>query len=761
MQRYLWLLGSCVVAVSAHANEVNEQTYTLGEVVVTAEEILKQAPGVSIITAEDLAKRPVSNDLSEVIRTMPGVNLTGNSTSGQRGNNRQIDIRGMGPENTLILIDGKPVNSRKAVRYGWRGERDTRGDTNWVPADTVERIEVLRGPAAARYGNGAAGGVVNIITKAIPEQFSGSATVYTDQPEASKDGATKRTDFNLAGPLSDKVGLRISGNIAKTDSDAWDINEGHASWRGVATHPKTGDVTADYRGTFPAGREGVRNKDLAMRLTMQPVDAHQFDLDASFSRQGNIYAGDTQNTNNNTVDKNGKPVKTSILVNDNLGAETNIIYRNSYALTHKGEFDAGNFLTYVQYEQTRNHRLNEGLAGGTEGLPAGGMATAKLDQLTVHSEFNMPTQLAGLDQVLTVGGEWTQSKFTDSNSVGQDTSKIGSVAGIADKDRDPKAQDHIASLFVEDNINLSDSTILTPGLRYDKHSVTGDNWSPALNATHYLDDAWTLKAGIARAYKAPNLYQTNPNYLLYSRGNGCFGAGGACFLQGNEDLKAETSINKELGIEYAQDAIVAGVTYFRNDYRNKVEAGLQPVGNAVGGGGAFVNPNIFVWDNVPKALIEGLEGTFNVALTADLEWSNNMTYMLQSKNKSTGESLSIIPEYTLNSRLDWQVNDQLALNTNMVWYGKQVPNELDFNGIKMEGEEQNQLSPYAIFGLGARYAFNDSLSFNAGVKNLFDKRLYRRGNAVGVGDPRTINGAGAETYNEPGRSFYASATYSF
>ena len=47
---------------------------------------------------------------------MPGVNLTGNSTSGQRGNNRQIDIRGMGPENTLILIDGKPASSRNSVR---------------------------------------------------------------------------------------------------------------------------------------------------------------------------------------------------------------------------------------------------------------------------------------------------------------------------------------------------------------------------------------------------------------------------------------------------------------------------------------------------------------------------------------------------------------------------------------------------------------------------------------------------------------------
>ncbi|PKE37134.1 TonB-dependent siderophore receptor, partial [Klebsiella pneumoniae] len=146
------------------AEESEQDTETM-IVRSTAEEALKQQPGVSIITAEDIAKQSPVNDLSDIIRKMPGVNLTGNSASGSRGNNRQIDIRGMGPENTLILIDGVPVTSRNAVRYSWRGERDTRGDSNWVPAEMVERIEVLRGPAAARYGSGAAGGVVNIITK--------------------------------------------------------------------------------------------------------------------------------------------------------------------------------------------------------------------------------------------------------------------------------------------------------------------------------------------------------------------------------------------------------------------------------------------------------------------------------------------------------------------------------------------------------------------------------------------------------------------
>ncbi|VTO16939.1 TonB-dependent receptor [Klebsiella variicola] len=116
--------------------------------VVTAARQNLQAPGVSTITAEEIRKHPPARDVSELIRTQPGVNLTGNSTSGQRGNNRQIDIRGMGPENTLVLVDGKPVTSRNSVRYGWRGDRDSRGDTSWVPAEMIDHIDVIRGPAA-------------------------------------------------------------------------------------------------------------------------------------------------------------------------------------------------------------------------------------------------------------------------------------------------------------------------------------------------------------------------------------------------------------------------------------------------------------------------------------------------------------------------------------------------------------------------------------------------------------------------------------
>ncbi|MCV4932287.1 TonB-dependent receptor plug domain-containing protein, partial [Escherichia coli] len=94
-----------------------------------------------------------------------------------------------------------------------------------VPAEMVERIEVLRGPAAARYGSGAAGGVVNIITKRPTNTWHGSLSFFTNQPENNKEGTTNRANFNLSGPLAgEALTMRLYGNINKTEPDAWDIN---------------------------------------------------------------------------------------------------------------------------------------------------------------------------------------------------------------------------------------------------------------------------------------------------------------------------------------------------------------------------------------------------------------------------------------------------------------------------------------------------------------------------------------------------------
>ncbi|EMO5814210.1 TPA: TonB-dependent siderophore receptor [Raoultella planticola] len=733
-------LGIYGVAFPLCAEETldSKKAATEETMVVTAAEQNLQAPGVSTITAEEIRKRPPARDVSEIIRTMPGVNLTGNSTSGQRGNNRQIDIRGMGPENTLILIDGKPVTSRNSIRLGWRGERDTRGDTNWVPPELIERIEVIRGPAAVRYGNGAAGGVVNIITKKGDNEWHGSWNTYMNAPEHKDEGSTKRTNFSLNGPLGGDFSFRLLGNLDKTQADAWDINQGHQSER-----------TGIYADTLPAGREGVENKNIngVVRWDFAPMNSLEFE--AGYSRQGNLYAGDTQNTNTND------------LVKKNYGKETNRLYRQTYSVTWNGGWDNGiTTSNWAQYEHTRNSRKGEGLAGGTEGIfSSDQFSDIDLSDVMLHSEVSVPFDL-WVNQNLTLGTEWNQQRMKDLASNTQ-TFMGGDIPGSTSTGRSPYSQAEIFSLFAEDNIELTDSTMLTPALRFDHHSIVGNNWSPSLNLSQGLGDDFTLKMGIGRAYKAPSLYQTNPNYILYSKGQGCYASatGTGCYMMGNEDLKAETSINKEIGLEFKRDGWLAGVTWFRNDYRNKIEAGYAPISQT---GTGKVKTDIYQWENVPKAVVEGLEGTLNVPVSETVNWTNNITYMLQSKNKETGDRLSIIPEYTLNSTLSWQIYPDVSVQSTFTWYGKQEPKKYNYKGQPVTGSEKNEVSPYSILGLSATWDVTKYVSLTGGVDNVFDKRHWRAGNAQTTGgDTGYMYGAGAETYNESGRTWYMSVNTQF
>ena len=738
----LGLLATALAAsfsANAQTSSVRGGVTSLEEIRVlpSAKEAVKQAPGVSTITAKDIEKRPPANDLSELIRTMPGVNLTGNSPSGSYGNSRQIDLRGMGPENTLILIDGKPVSSRDSIRMGRDGERNTRGDSNWVPVNAIERIEVLRGPAASRYGSGAAGGVVNIITKAPTDTFSGSVTAYGLIPEDSNYGSTRRTGFNLSGPIADKLSFRVYGNIAKTDADKPALNS------------QASGMEVNATTVPPAGREGVRNKDINGLVRLDINRDHRLELEGSFSRQGNIYAGERLFSRSTST--------IASLAEE--GAETNIMYRRAGSLSHYGDYGQGRTsrLTFA-YEGTTNSRLNEGLAGSVEGSISnpGAGSVSELRSLNISGEYNTPLQIADKHVLMTVGFEHRDQSLDDDYATRSGQS--------INNNTDSKSKARTTAAFVEGNIELTEALTVTPGVRFDHHSKFGDNWSPSLNASYFITDNITLKGGIARAFKAPNLYQSNPNYLYQTRGNGCpydpvtgQRVSGPCYIFGNDNLSPERSINKEIGLAYDNAGWAAGLTYFQNDYSNKIVAdmGDQTIPDAVYIGGSLVRP--FQWVNSGKAVIRGLEGNLTIPILGEngdtLSLSNNLTYMITNKSKETNQPLTVIPRYTLNSTLDWRVNDRLSMLATATLYGKQKPRSHNLsNNSEVKGDGLRERGSYAIFGLSGAYQVTKSTNIRLGVNNLFDKRLYREDSG---------SGQGANTYNEPGRQYYATLTASF
>lgn len=94
------------------------------------------------------------------------------------------------------------------------------------------------------------------------------------------------------------------------------------------------------------------------------------------------------------------------------GKETNRLYRQTYGVTWTGGWDNGvTSNSYAQYEHTRNSRMDEGLAGGTEGIfSSSEFSDIDLADVLLHSEVNIPFTL-GVDQNLTLGTEWNQQRM--------------------------------------------------------------------------------------------------------------------------------------------------------------------------------------------------------------------------------------------------------------------------------------------------------------------------------------------------------------
>lgn len=121
---------------------------------------------MTVVTGEELRERPV-RDLASAIEGTPGVQLTGIGL-GRRG----ISIRGMQPDHSLVLVDDMRVsNSASAVAH-------SDYELGWVPAEAIERIEVVRGPMSSLYGSEALGGVVNIITRRATDEWRGSFSTF-------------------------------------------------------------------------------------------------------------------------------------------------------------------------------------------------------------------------------------------------------------------------------------------------------------------------------------------------------------------------------------------------------------------------------------------------------------------------------------------------------------------------------------------------------------------------------------------------------
>lgn len=681
----------------------------LDDIVVTAagfEQAMAEAPAsISVISREELEQKRVSS-LADALRGVEGVDVGGQV--GKTGG-RNIRIRGMPSDYTLVLIDGRRQNTAGSVTPNGFGETAT---SFFPPVSAIERIEVIRGPMSTLYGSDAMGGVINVITRKVGDEWRGSVQAETTLNQHDEFGDSRETSVHASGPLVEEtLGLQLRGRFHERDASSLTYTEADGT-----------EVPVSQRGPSPV--EGDIYS-LGARLTLTPHQDHELWLDGETSRQRfnndecqlGTLDGRTRSCAPAPGEANG--------YSDELRFE-----RDQVAIGHTGRFAAGTLESSLMRNTTETvGRTIPGAIGqpyeGFPGLVGGDTRELETANTVLDSKIVMPLG----DHMATLGGQWMDSELTD---------------GLA---TEAFAQTTWA-LFAEDEWWLAEDWALTLGGRYDHHDAFGSQFSPRGYLVWSATDAWTLKGGVSRGYKTPSLND------LHDGVNGVTGQGTILTI-GNPDLQPETSTSSELAAQYDDgEGFMASATLFHNRFDDKIAAGPDIVVSD----DPRIPDGVYARDiNIDEAETRGIELATRIPLSSTVNLSANYTYTdsEQKSGEQQGEPLTDSPEHAVNGTLRWQATDRLS-----TWLSGEYRSERYRNRERVRGapafDDLGDFESYALFHLGGSYEVSDAFTLSATLQNLFDKdfvdyRAYDDGDSYG----------NVYANSEAGRRLWLSARYAF
>ncbi|ELI6425965.1 TonB-dependent receptor [Vibrio harveyi] len=619
---------------------------------------LKDAPAsMSVITAEDIENDP-GITLADIVSNATSVESDFDST---RAGRQQISIRGMDSKYTLIMVNGRRMSSASAIVRG------NDFDLSAIPMDSIERVEIIRGPMSALYGSDGMGGTINIITKSPDNDWSSQLSLDNTSPNDGNGGQEYTVGLTTSGALIDDT-LFARFSVSQTSRNAWQPYTGIKSVKGQ-----------DYDRSEITALEGRDSLAMFGTLSWHLADNQFIDLDLGYSDDERDTAAESA---------------TTVLYSESR------VKRNSQALSHTGFWSWGD--TQVRYSREN-----------VENIEAANDGADSIEELTQIFEASATTYL-GESHTVTFGVDYQTSQLTNPEHI-----------------KGNKAEAYQGAVFVQDQWEMTDTLTATIGGRLDKHEHYGEEFSPRVYLVHQTTDDLVLKGGVGKAFKAPTMTQNHPDFSM----NSCKGN---CNIVGNEDLEAETSVNYEFSALYSGRNWNLEGAVFRNEIENLIEqtdifcevgTWSSAVMSCIDDNGDPIDRELSnpykSYQNVSKAVIQGVELTGSIQFTEQWAMSGNYTY-LDTEDKSTGEELSERYKHSAYARLNWTPSQDLNL----------------FASARYRGDRRidAQLSQdaYTTMDLGTVYHVNDALRIRAGITNVTDERVSKELEEQGyVEAPRT------------------------
>ena len=738
-----------LAGLTAHAQVSGEaQGRALKEVVIsgTRHEQFSDdlALSVDVIGAQQI-EASQTQDIRDLARDLPNLSvrhapsrfaITGVANNTGRDGNAGFNVRGLGGNRVLMLVDG----IRIPHSYVYGGNAFGR---DYLSIDLLKRIEVVRGPASALYGSDGMGGLVNFITHE-PADFL--------QPTGQ--GVKTLGGRVAAGWSGDDDGQTLSATLAGRASDTveWLVT---ATGRRAHGLESMGTLDAPDTTRTTANPQSDRDNAILGKLVIRPNASQKHVLTLEHvGKQSDLNLLSSRAR----LPLTGTPTQIAGAVLDERAS--NALSRDR--LTWDARYQLGALLAdQVQTVLGVQHAASRQI--GKSDL------NTQPDRVREVS-YRESTWQAGVqaDKTVRLSPVWaTRITYGFDHVTSSITNLYTGLNPLAPEvfplKRFPDTRESSSALYAQAEW-LSDAWSITPGLRLDHfaldvrsqdgfyppaklpaRSMSGSAVSPKLGVMFRATPAWSLFGNYAGGFRAPSANQINGYFE---------NAAEQVVIVPNPDLKPEKSRSIELGLRGRLDRLSLDLAVFSGRFTNLIVDNVLISGKGVAG-----DPKLFQTLNTDRARIHGFEvkGSYDWGQLAGGRLSTPFTYgQARGTNSANGKPLNSVDPAKLVLGLNFE-SAGWALGLDLRHQAAKKAEDIDSLSLVKAPNTQITVPAATTLDVHGQWRIRKDLRLNVGIVNLTNRKYWMWSDVQSLAASTAV----ADAYTQPGRNLKLSLVADF